>query len=70
MVRNEYQYSVKADVSAKGFVQTSIHVYSDDLDEAITKAATGLHNLNDYLKIQGFRVATDIDERELSHQAS
>jgi hypothetical protein len=59
-----WEYSVSVDVSAKGFVQPSIHVYSDDMKQAIQQAVSALNCLVSDLRDNGFRVATDIREKE------
>lgn len=59
-----WEYSVSVDVSAKGFVQPSIHVYSDDMKQAIQQAVSALNCLVADLRDNGFRVATDIKEKE------
>ena len=59
-----WEYSVSVDVNAKGFVQPSIHVYSDDMKEAIRNTVSALNCLVSDLRDNGFRVATDIKEKE------
>jgi hypothetical protein len=58
-----WEYSISVDVSAKGFVQPSIHVYSDDMKQAIRETVSALNCLVADLRDNGFKVATDIKEK-------
>lgn len=59
-----WQYSVKLDVNAKGWVQPSVHVYSDDERDIWLKAMRLLDQTIDELKGAGYKVATDIKDKE------
>lgn len=66
-ITRPWQYSVKLETNAKGYIQPSIHIYSDDLN---CNCELGIHGiiidvldkLVDKLKESGYRVATDITE--------
>lgn len=55
-----WQYSIKLETNAKGFIQPSIHVYSDDMKRALQETVSALNCLVADLRDNGFRVATDI----------
>src|ERR1041385_7891 len=54
-----WQYSVKLEVNAKGWVQPSVHVYSDKAD-CHEMAVILLERTVKQLRLSGFKVATDI----------
>lgn len=56
----EWQYSVKIETNAKGWIQPSIHVYSNDMKLALQQTISALNCLVADLRDNGFRVATDI----------
>lgn len=64
-----WQYSIKVEVNAKGYLQPSVHVYSDSLiDGDIEIQELVLHMLSKLVrdaKALGFKVATDIDTEKL-----
>jgi hypothetical protein len=67
-VSRPYQYSVSLDCNAKGWIQPSIKVMSDTLvmnknSSTIEEVAILLlDNTVNFLKKQGYKVATDIEE--------
>ena len=58
-----WQYSVKLEVNARGFVQPSVHVYSDEDRDLWLKAKQLLDQVVDELKGSNYKVATDIKEK-------
>lgn len=61
-VRLPYQYSIKLEVNAKGWVQPSVHIYGDNLYDACAHARMALNRLVADLHGEGFKVATDVKE--------
>lgn len=59
-----WQYSVKIETNARGYVQPSVHVYSDSVTEIEGLAVKVLEMLVDDLRHSGFIVATDIANAE------
>lgn len=55
-----WQYSVKLEVNAKGYVQPSVHVYGDNLNLVTAEAQDILVKIVTAVKTLGFRVATDM----------
>jgi hypothetical protein len=52
-----YRYSFKIEMTAKGLVMPSIHVYSNDIEIAGKEAVDHYAKLVDDLKAKGFIVA-------------
>lgn len=63
-VKPQYQFSIKAEVNAKGYVQPSVHIFSDSLADAIDDARLALKTLVRKLQQDGFKVATDLPYQE------
>lgn len=59
-----WQYSIKIEANAKGYIQPSVHVYSDDMKRALQEAISALNCLVSELRDNGFRVTTDIAKTE------
>jgi hypothetical protein len=60
-IRQPWQFSTKLEVNAKGFVQPSVHVYSDKAD-CHEMAVILLERTVKQLRLSGFKVATDMGE--------
>lgn len=59
VVARPWQYSVKVEANAKGWVQPSVHVYSEKAG-CYADAVLILEKVVGQLKASGFRVATDM----------
>jgi len=53
-----YRYSVKVEMTAKGLAMPTIHVYSDDIEEARKQAVEQYIRVIEELKAHGLAVAT------------
>lgn len=61
-----WQYSIKIEANAKGYIQPSVHVYSDDMKRALQEAISALNCLVAELRDNGFKVATSIPEVDIN----
>lgn len=59
-----WQYSVKIETNARGYVQPSVHVYSDSVRAIEGLAVKLLELLVNDLRQSGFKLATDIANAE------
>jgi hypothetical protein len=53
-----YQYSVKIEMTAKGLAMPTIHVYSNEMEEARKQAVEQYAKVIEELKAKGLPVAT------------
>lgn len=63
-----WQYSVKLETNAKGFIQPSVHVYSDESKDVWLTATRLLDALVDELKTSGYKVATDLKQTDTAEK--
>lgn len=63
-----WQYGVKIECNAKGFIQPSIHVYSDKCD-CEQLAVILLERTVKELKRSGFKVATSLPELSITENS-
>jgi hypothetical protein len=63
-VKQQYQYSVKLETTARGFIQPTIHAYDNVGIDACDDAINALAYTVDALKKRGYKVATEIKENE------
>lgn len=63
-----WQYSVKLECNAKGYIQPTVHIFSDVLSQKDVKLHEIATDLLDWsvheVKSRGYKVATDITEKE------
>jgi len=66
-VKTQYQYEVSLDTTAKGYIQPSIKIRSDTLNQGNVGIQQIAVDVLDWLvhevRDRGFKVATDIEEK-------